>query len=184
MDEEWKKIPGFGGIYEVSNQGQVRSIDRIVSDVFLGRHRTKRIKGVMLKSHPRKGYPWVALWNKEVNRYSNYAVHRLVAIAFIPNPDNLPVAHHKNHVRSDARAENLEWVTHSKNTLEAWEAGSFEGKEPLRGEAHGMAILTESQVLEIRRRWPNETMRSLARAYKIGDSSIASIVKRRQWTHI
>lgn len=112
MEEIWRPVKGFEGYYEVSNMGNVRSIDRIVKR---GRFCEKR------KSHPlsvvissgTKGYCFVNL-NINGKTYSK-KVHRLVADAFIPNPYNKPCVDHINTIRTDNRAENLKWATYKEN---------------------------------------------------------------------
>ena len=98
MDEIWKPVVGYEGLYEVSNMGNVRSLFRY-----------KKV----LKPSPTNGYLTVELWkDKERKRVG---IHVLVAMAFIHNPDNLPEVNHKNEVRSDNNVENLEWCTHLYN---------------------------------------------------------------------
>ena len=93
-NEIWKNAPGFPG-YQVSNAGRVCSNGRIL-----------RVDNV-------KGYDRVRLYrDKHVVRMF---VHRLVALAFIPNPDGLPQINHKNEIKTDNRAENLEWCTAKYN---------------------------------------------------------------------
>lgn len=102
--EVWKPLAGlveYGTYYEVSNLGNVRSVDRIADDGYPR-------KGKILK--PRKlptGYLRVHL--SEHGKNKDYYIHRLVAIAFIPNPDNLPQINHKSEIKTDNRVENLEW---------------------------------------------------------------------------
>lgn len=103
MEEEiWKDIPGYEGIYEVSNQGRVRSLDRID---FGGR----RLKGRMLSICTVRGYQKVGLNYARKNKQCS--VHRLVAMAFIPNPNNHPVINHKDENPSNNNVNNLEWCT-------------------------------------------------------------------------
>ena len=106
-NEIWKPIDGYDGVYEVSNMGRVKSDDRKVWNY------TK--KGRILKSCDNgHSYLYVRLTNG--NREEKHAyIHRLVAQAFIPNPDNLPEVNHKNFDKKDNRAENLEWVTEDQN---------------------------------------------------------------------
>ena len=81
-----------------------------------GRVWSKFGKGRFLKQSPNAyGYRMVQLWNK--NGGKNLLVHRLVAKAYIPNPDNHPTVDHINGIRDDNRIENLRWVTHSENVL-------------------------------------------------------------------
>ena len=103
----WKDIKGFDN-YEVSDTGAVRSLTRRVWDEY---HQCWSLrKGAALAIIDNgKGYKYVSLWRdgKEYKRY----VHRLVADAFIPNPDDLPVVHHRDHNRGRNHADNLKWTT-------------------------------------------------------------------------
>lgn len=105
--EVWKDIEGYEGRYQVSNMGRVKSLTRKVWNY------TK--PGRVLKpGAKRNGYLHVALSNGDkIEKHAH--VHRLVAKAFIPNPDNLPEVNHKNLNKSDNRVENLEWCTSRYN---------------------------------------------------------------------
>ena len=100
--EIWKDIKGYEGLYQVSNMGRIKS---------LGNDKTRKEKILSLKPN-NKGYIIVHLCKN--GKRKHFSVHRLVAEAFLPNPDNLPVVNHKiddfEH-RSDNRVENLEWCT-------------------------------------------------------------------------
>jgi hypothetical protein len=104
--EVWKEIEGFEGLYEVSTEGRVRGIDRYVKSSNGG---LNLWKGKELKQCLRNGYKAVHLCKD--GKHKSYYVHRLVAIAFIDNPDNLPQINHKNENRTDNRIENLEWCS-------------------------------------------------------------------------
>lgn len=103
--EVWKDIEGYEG-YQVSNLGNARSLDRMVGGPF----GSKRFaKGRILKLHCQKtGYLTIDLCN-EGKKPIKRPIHRLVAEAFIPNPNNLPMINHRNEVKTDNRVENLEW---------------------------------------------------------------------------
>lgn len=105
MEEIWKAIEGYEGKYEVSNLGRVRSLDRKVATV----HSAMRtIKGKTLVPWTDKyGYLHVNLWCE--CKMKSQMVHRLVAGAFIPNPDNMPEVNHKDEDKQNNRADNLEW---------------------------------------------------------------------------
>lgn len=101
-NEIWKNVDGYSN-YQVSNFGKVKSLNY-----------NRTLKENILKLSTKKtGYQQVSL-NKNGKQYFK-SVHRLVAQAFIPNPDNLPQVNHKNEIKTDNRAENLEWCTAKYN---------------------------------------------------------------------
>ena len=113
MEEIWKDIEGYEGIYQVSNLGRVRSLDRTIIG---GAYNSPMFrKGTILKPQP-KGYKgYVGLKLRKDGKSENVYIHRLVAKAFIPNPDNLPEVNHKDENKKNNRADNLEWVTRKEN---------------------------------------------------------------------
>ena len=111
MQEEWRDIGGYEGLYQISNIGNVKSLGRLVNYKNKGK---KWQEGKILKPLNKRGYLCVGLWK---NGYiKNYSVHRLVAQAFIPNPNNLPQVNHKNEIKDDNRVENLEWCNNYYNS--------------------------------------------------------------------
>ena len=109
-NEIWKPIKGFVGYYEISNLGNVRSIKRCVRVHRGFRHIESRIKEQFLSP---KGYLRVALFKEQ--KCKKFFVHRLVALAFVPNPSGFPFINHKNEIKTDNKAENLEWCTAKYN---------------------------------------------------------------------
>lgn len=99
LAEEWRDIPGWEGMYQVSNLGRVRAI---------------RVK-VLNPYKTRTGYLVATLWNGA--EPTRHGVHRFVAQAFIPNPAGKEQVNHINGDKSDNRVENLEWVTSQENNL-------------------------------------------------------------------
>lgn len=102
--EEWRGVPGFDGVYEVSSAGRVRRV-RPASGTWTGK---------ILKPSLNSGYPRVVLCRDGL-KPKGYQVHRLVAFAFLGAPGPGMEVNHKNKDRGDARVENLEWVTRSEN---------------------------------------------------------------------
>lgn len=116
--EEWRDIAGFENYYQVSNRGRVRSLDRVIKDGNRNRH----IKGKVLpQNHKNSLYHLVNLFKD--GKQTTKATHRLVAEAFIPNPDNLPVVDHIDANKYNNDVRNLRWTTYRGNTLYAIEAG-------------------------------------------------------------
>ena len=105
--EKWRDIPGYEGFYQVSDLGNVRSI------------RFNKIRN--MKSWDSHGYRAVELCMNN-NRHT-VGVHRLVALTFIPNPENKPEVNHKDRNKSNNNVENLEWVTQSENVAHAYRHG-------------------------------------------------------------
>lgn len=111
MKKEWKAIEGFEGLYEVSNHGEVKSLERFVeNNGGLQKKHEKLLKKTRRKS---TGHCMVVLC-KEGKTYPKL-VHRLVAQAFIPNPENKPVVDHIDTNTANNRADNLRWVTVKEN---------------------------------------------------------------------
>ena len=107
IEEIWRPIEGYEGLYEVSNTGLIRSLDRFVGN-------RNRIKGKILSIRIEKdGYCSVAL--SKDGKIKRYKIHRLVAQAFLQNPDNLPQVNHKDEDKLNNSVENLEWCTAKYN---------------------------------------------------------------------
>ena len=105
MEEVWKPVPGYEGLYEVSNLGNVRSINW---------RNTGVVKNLYLKTH-NKGYLQVELAKDGIKK--SFVVHRLVATAFLPNPLAYPEVNHKDENKKNNVVENLEWCSRSYNVL-------------------------------------------------------------------
>jgi len=104
--EIWKDVVGYEGIYQVSNLGRIRSLDKIIKGrKFAGKIRRQK--------NCRKGYKAITLCSNQIHK--TFRVHRLVAIAFIPNPYNKPEINHLNEQPADNRVENLAWSTRKEN---------------------------------------------------------------------
>ena len=110
MEEIWKDIKGYVGFYQVSNLGRVRSVER---EIYKSNNVKQISKSSILKFEKSKGYNYVHLFKNGTRK--RIAVHRLVAEAFILNPNNLPEVDHINTIRDDNRVENLRWVTPKEN---------------------------------------------------------------------
>lgn len=137
--EKWKDIPGYEEHYQVSNLGRVRSKDRRIlnsrsESVFRAGQKMK----YTLTPH---GYHRLQLIKDGEYRY--FHVHQLVALAFLPNPDNKPMVRHKNANRQDNHVDNLEWVAASENLIQAYEAGFKESNVKYIVRCNELDIITE-----------------------------------------
>ena len=108
---EWRPVKGYEGLYEVSNLGQVRSLNY---------NHTGEVKILKLSKY-KSGYLKVSL-HKNGKQYQK-TVHRLVAQAFIPNPGDKTEVNHIDGEKQNNTVDNLEWVTASENTKHAWKTG-------------------------------------------------------------
>lgn len=116
MEEIWKDVPGYEGSYIVSNTGRVVSKSRLVKiKSKWGQNTSYKLKGRELKGNKCGGYLTVDLCDMN-NIKKKIGIHRLVAIAFLPNPYNLPHVNHRDESRDNNCINNLEWCTAKYNT--------------------------------------------------------------------
>lgn len=143
MEEIWKPIAKFDNQYEISNRGRIRSVYAIIKKSN-GSTYTRQCK-ILKPALNHSGYlaGAVSINNKMIP----YTIARLVAKAFITNPENKPQVNHINGIKTDNRVENLEWMTQSENCQHSFDTGL---QKPKRGELNGMAKLTREKVEEIR----------------------------------
>lgn len=178
MQEIWKSILGYEGLYEISNTGKVRSLDRIVRSRW---GTEKPIKGG-LKAFAKnsQGYKSVHVYKDGEMRRAY--VHRLVALGFLPNPKNLPQVNHLDGVKANNAASNLEWCTGTSNCMHAVRTNLY---ETAKGEISGNAKLTEADVRDARRRAAQGEMhKDIAAILGVGRKAITKIVNHQRWKHI
>jgi hypothetical protein len=173
QNEIWKDIAGYEGYYQISNRGNVKSLDRFVinSKGFKRFYKGKVLSKILTNS----GYFCV---NLTIGKKRNqFFIHRLLGIYFIPNPKNLPEIDHLDAVKTNNDLHNLEWVTSEENT----ERAKNKGLMP-KGVDNHKSKLTEIQVLDIR----SSNLRNidLSKKYNVSKTLIGYIKKRKTWTHI
>ena len=181
MLEVWKSICDFEGFYEISNLGNVRSVERLVHKSN-GRH-------AIFKSNPLKptmgaGYFRVVLSMEGFKR--TLSIHRLIAIAFIPNPKKLSCINHKNGIKTDNSLGNLEWCSYSENTKHAFKTGLLtSGLKGKTGESHPTSKLKSKEVVIIKDLInAGQTLISIAKRFNISDKAISDIKIGRTWRSI
>lgn len=118
MEEIWKDIKNYEGLYQISNYGRVKSLPKKLNN-----HTGFKItKEMILKPRiNKKGYVKYALYKNR--KQKNISAHRLVAEAFIPNPENKPQVNHISGIKTDNNVSNLEWCTNSENQIHAFKMG-------------------------------------------------------------
>jgi hypothetical protein len=168
--EVWRPIDGYGGHYEVSNLGRLRSYGRYdklaILKLFVGD----------------RGYYRKPLYNKVTKKSYNFSIHRLVANAFIPNPDNKPNVNHIDGNKLNNKVENLEWVTQGENLQHAIKSGTL----VLDGPNNPTAAFTKEQVIEIRELYSkgNLSRREIANIYGVSKSPIDNMLSKRTYKNI
>ena len=167
VGEIWKDIPEYEGLYQVSNFLRVKSL----------RWQGGRIMKARIN---KKGYPCLSLHKDGITKF--FAVHILAARAFIPNPENKPIVHHKNSNPATCTVDELEWVTYSENEFLAFQSGRKKG---MPGSTNPAAKLDESTVDFILKNYipcdPNFSGRALAKKFNVSPSTISDIVNKKNW---
>lgn len=186
--ERWKEIDGYEGLYEVSDFGRVRSMERTITqkagkDVRRYPSYVRIIKSRILKPGwvGRKGcktkYAQVLLSYEGKNDSRMVAV--LVAKAFVPNPDSLPQVNHKDLDKSHNAASNLEWTTAEGNSQHAIANGHWPDQ---KGESNGGSKLTKDQVDNIRTEIAlGVRQRILANRFGVSQVTISDIHRGKSW---
>ncbi len=160
MEEIWKDIKGYEGLYKVSNLGMVKSV----------RYNTNKILSII--HNIKTGYNSVALcYNRK--RETMY-IHRAIAMAFIENPDNKPHINHKNGIKNDNSINNLEWVTSSENHKHKYDVLKY--KQHRRKH-------TEDEVYKIREMYNNSsiTQVKLVDIFNSNKTTINNILKNKAY---
>lgn len=164
MIEEWRDVKGYEGYYQVSNLGNVKSLDRVVS--------TGRYHGRVMKySLTPKGYKIV--WLTKNSKRKGVSVHRLVALAFVSNPENKPIVNHLDEDKANNRFDNLEWVTNIENM-------NYGTRNERIGKANSIPIkvIYQDNTYEI---WQSASL--FAREFKVNASSINNALNGRMKTY-
>ena len=174
--EIWKSIPGYEGIYEVSSYGNVKSLDRKITNSI---GTTRLYKGKILKkNNDRYGYPVCKLWKNSKGK--NHTIHRLVAITFIENDDDKLLVNHIDGNKTNNHISNLEWCTNSENDLHAYRLGL---RSTRKGEKSNFAKLTTKKVEKIKElKRKGMTQRKISKLFHVSESTVSQIINGQRWT--
>jgi len=168
--ETWKKVPNFSK-YMAEKSGLIKTFNWKGS----GQER-------IMKPAVTNGYAKTVMINDQ-GEYKSIKVHRIIALTFCENPFNKDSVNHINGIKTDNRAENLEWCTHQENIKHAVDNNLM---VVIKGEQIGNSKLKEHQVLEIRAKFiPRKYTRvKLAKEYNVTEGTIKDILYKRTWNHI
>ncbi len=177
--ENWKRIPSYS-LYEASDLGRIKTFN----------WKNKKTEAIMKPHIDGCGYLRTMLKRDSDGEIHTIKVHRIIGITFIPNPENKPQINHKNGIRSDNRAINLEWVTNSENIKDSF----AKGRSSNLGSKNPAATVTEEQVIEIRKNYVyhrknqydrrGETLQQIANRYGTSRNIIKMIISGRTWKHL
>lgn len=174
----WRDIAGYEGLYQISDTGRVLSLQRTIYRCDGVPHRVRQRE--MKISRQKNGYMNVRLSYQ--GNETNKCIHRLVATAFIENPNGLPQVNHVDCDKTNNHVGNLEWCTERHNIHHAHQNGLM---NPCRGENHWQSKLKEEDVIEIvRLRGVGYTIKQIGDMFGCGDSIITKILHGKAWCHI
>lgn len=162
--EIWKDVIGYEGLYQVSNLGRVKSF----------KFKNERLLGGTINHN---GYRVVNLTKNGITKHK--FVHRLVANAFIDNPQGKPFVNHIDSNPLNNMVSNLEWCTQSENVHHAMLKGRL--VSPL-GEANGKSKLSSNDVLQIREAWDTlHNYSAVGRLFSVNAGTVWAIIKGKTW---
>ena len=176
MQEQWVDIIGYEGLYQISNLGRVKSLEK---SWITGRGGIRHQEEKLLKLGKTKdGYLYVTLYKN--GKPKLFKVHRLVAVHFIPNPNNLPQVNHKDEVKTNNIVINLEWCTHQYNNNYGTRNERV-GKAMLNHKAISIPILQiDKDTNKVIREWPSSMQ--VERELCINNSHIIQCCKGKRKT--
>jgi len=178
MEEEiWKDVVGYEGYYKISSFGNLMSCDRKVQS----KNNSYALKKGKIKKCAITNCYKLAMLSK-YNSEKGFSVHRLVAIAFIPNPKNKPEVNHKDGNKLNNHFLNLEWCTRSENAIHSYANNLQVGRA---GSLHHFAKINESDIIEIIRFHKSGISKNdIGIKFNLSIGSIRRIVNRTTWRHV
>lgn len=172
--EIWKDVPNYENLYKISNKG---NLIRKSFEYYSPLSGTIKIREKKIKPLKNNGYHKCLLIKNGKRKYTG--VHRLVADAFIDNPKNKRVVHHKNHNRSDNRVENLEWVTYKENIQYASKAGRMK-----RTKKSDSWAFKDEDIRYIRKMSGLKTQKELGIEFNVGQAFISKIQRMDAYKYV
>lgn len=178
--EIWKDIKGYEGLYQISSLGRVKSYPRKYYSYWRKtyiNYNEKILKPLIRSKNKNNNYFYCDLYINKKSKH--YNIHRLIAIAFIPNPDNKPCINHIDGNKQNNNISNLEWCTIEENNKHALNNGLI-----LREEKHPMHKLNNKQVIEIRNMKDVFSTKEISKIYNVTKDTINNILSRKNWKYL
>lgn len=177
VTSNWRNIKGYEGLYQVSDCGEIKSLDR----------KSKRkdsgfniYKGKVLKQDKNnRGYNLITLNKNGVSK--KILVHRIVAINFIENNENKKFVNHIDGDKRNNKVENLEWATFEENIKHAWETEIY---KPIKSDSVHTAKLNSEKVKNIRKNTENKSVKELAEEYGVTSTTVSNVLNFKSWKDI
>jgi hypothetical protein len=174
MEEIWKPVKGFEGRYDISNKGRVRSYLRIGSRCPI----EKEPQRLLILVSNKKGYLCVHLCG---GSKQTLFIHRMIADAFIPNPENKPLVLHRNDINKDNRLDNLYWGNQSENNIDAFRNNRCSQK----GSMNCNAKLKEQDIPTIRElRKRGMKLKDIGKIFGVKTVCIHQVLSGGYWSHV
>lgn len=177
MSETWSPVSGYEDYYEVSNAGRVRGIARLVPHN-MRPHQSIRAR-ILTPRSKASGHLVVTLRRGKTG-HATAMVHRLVALAFLPNPQALPVVQHLDHNPANNRVENLQWCTQADNLAHMTAAGRR--SRHWLGKRSPNASLPDETVLAIRS--AQGSWADIARRFGVSKTVVGRIIQRKTYSDV
>lgn len=165
-----RPVPGYEGIYEITREGRLFSLDRVTS----GKHGSQQVVGREIKPIEHKGHGYFVVNLAKNGKVKQHRLHILVARVFIPNPENKPTVNHEDGLKARNGADNLTWMTHEEQMLHAAAM-----KLTALGDRNGSTRVLEVMLIGLRDRvLTGELIQDLADEIGVNRNTIAKALTR------